>query len=88
MLTVIHLPLTFLGAGYYPWAALGDLPLLQALLLLNPMTYVCEGLRAALTPEVAHLDPAISIPVALAASAAMAAIGARGVTRRIRSQGA
>lgn len=46
---IIVLPLTMLGCIYYPWKALGPVPWLQKLVLLNPLVYMCEGFRAALT---------------------------------------
>jgi ABC-2 type transport system permease protein len=49
-------PLIMTGATYYPWASLGSLPWFQAITLLNPLTYASEGMRAALTPEVPHMD--------------------------------
>lgn len=86
VLTVIHLPLTFLGAGYYPWAALSTVPVLQAAILLNPMTYVSESLRAAVTPHVAHMNPAIAISATVAWTCIMATVGARAVARRITAR--
>jgi ABC-2 type transport system permease protein len=83
VMTIIHLPLTFLGAGYYPWAALDHVPWLQVLVLLNPMTYVAEALRAAITPTVPCMSPWISLPVGFLASAVLAYVGARGVARQI-----
>ena len=54
------LPLTFLGAIYYPWQALAPIRWLQVLVLINPLVYMCEGFRAALTPGVPHMPlPAI-----------------------------
>jgi ABC-2 type transport system permease protein len=38
-------PITFTGATFYPWTSLGDLPWFQYLTLLNPLTYVSEGMR-------------------------------------------
>jgi ABC-2 type transport system permease protein len=87
VLTVIHLPLTFLGAGYYPWASLGTIPVLKFALLMNPMTYASEALRAAVTPHVPHMNPAISIPATFVWAFAMAAIGGRGLVRQIKNQG-
>jgi ABC-2 type transport system permease protein len=46
---IIVIPLTMLGCIYYPWKALGPVPWLQKLVLLNPLVYMCEGFRAALT---------------------------------------
>jgi ABC-2 type transport system permease protein len=47
---VIVLPLTFLGAIYYSWAALEPIRWLQIAVLVNPLVYTSEGFRAALTP--------------------------------------
>lgn len=46
---IIVLPLTMLGCIYYPWKALAAVPWLQKLVLVNPLVYMCEGFRAALT---------------------------------------
>jgi ABC-2 type transport system permease protein len=47
--TVVLTPLIFTGATFYPWAALGDLRWFQVVTLFNPLTYVSEGMRGALT---------------------------------------
>jgi ABC-2 type transport system permease protein len=47
---VIVLPLTFLGAIYYSWSALEPIRWLQLAVLVNPLVYMSEGFRAALTP--------------------------------------
>jgi len=51
---VIILPITFLGGTYYAWTALAPVKVfgwswLQTLVLFNPLIYVTEGFRAALT---------------------------------------
>ena len=46
---VVVLPITFLGCIYYPWAALAPIKWLQVAVLVNPLVYVTEGFRAALT---------------------------------------
>jgi ABC-2 type transport system permease protein len=46
---VVILPITFLGCIYYPWAALAPIKWLQIAVLVNPLVYVSEGFRAALT---------------------------------------
>jgi ABC-2 type transport system permease protein len=53
--SVVLLPLTFLGCIYYPWATLGPIPWLKYLVLVNPLVYMSEGLRAALTPTLPHM---------------------------------
>jgi ABC-2 type transport system permease protein len=53
--TVMMVPITMLGCVYYPWAALGRVGWLQWLVLVNPLVYVSEGLRAIVVPGVPHL---------------------------------
>ena len=55
LFSVVVLPLTFLGCVYYPWATLSPIPWLQYLVLLNPLVYMTEGLRASLTPQLPHM---------------------------------
>jgi ABC-2 type transport system permease protein len=45
-----------LGCVYYPWAALHSIRWLQILVLINPMVYMSEGLRAVLTPTLPHMS--------------------------------
>jgi len=52
MFAIVVLPLTFLGCVYYPWQQLAAVRWLQVVVLLNPVVYVCEGMRNALTPAV------------------------------------
>ena len=82
MFSLVVLPLTFLGAVYYPWAALDAIPWLQYGVLLNPLVYVSEGLRAALTPTVETM-PVVAFLGALAASTAVLLWGGmRGFVKR------
>ncbi len=58
--SIIVVPITFLGCVYYPWARLGaikvgTIPWLQFSVLFNPIVYMSEGLRAAVTPGVPHM---------------------------------
>jgi ABC-type polysaccharide/polyol phosphate export permease len=55
LFAVVVLPLTFLGCIYYPWAALTPVMWLKIVVLLNPLVYMTEGLRASLTPELPHM---------------------------------
>ena len=61
---VILLPITMLGCVYYPWSALHAIRWLQIVALINPMVYMTEGLRAALTPGIGHM-PLWAIMLAL-----------------------
>src|SRR5580658_2895846 len=56
---VVVMPITFLGCVYYPWAALQSIKWLQIAVLFNPIVYMSEGLRAALTPSLGHMNQAL-----------------------------
>jgi ABC-2 type transport system permease protein len=55
LFALVVLPLTFLGAIYYPWKTLSAIRWLQIFVLINPLVYMCEGFRAALTKDVPHM---------------------------------
>jgi ABC-2 type transport system permease protein len=57
-------PMIFFGCTYYPWSALSTFPVLQKIVLINPLAYASEGLRATLVPQFSHL-PMVAIIVAL-----------------------
>ncbi len=48
-------PLLFTGAAQFPFLELAAVPWFRILCAMNPMTYVSEGLRGALTPGIVHL---------------------------------
>lgn len=85
MFSVVILPLTFLGAVYYPWAALEAIPWLQTLVLINPLVYVSEGLRAVMTPDVPTMSPWTIVTVLYGYTAVLLAYGLRGFARRTLS---
>ena len=83
MFSLVILPITFLGATYFPWSALGPIPWLQWLVLVNPLVYIAEGFRMALTPQLGHM-PTTAIYLALIGyTAIMAALGVWGFRRRV-----
>jgi ABC-2 type transport system permease protein len=51
---IVLTPLIFTGATFYPWPSLTRLQWFQDVTLVNPMTYVSEGMRASLT-QLPHL---------------------------------
>jgi len=59
MFSVIVAPMLFFGCAYYPWRGLDAVPVMKYLVLVNPMVYVAEGMRGALTPNVPHMPLAI-----------------------------
>lgn len=63
MFSMVLTPMIFFGCTYYPWSALNNFPILQKIVLINPLAYASEGLRATLVPQFPHL----SLPLILAA---------------------
>ncbi len=64
MFGMVITPMIFFGCAYYPWSALKTFPILQKAVLINPLVYASEGLRAALVPQSPHLST-IAILIAL-----------------------
>ncbi len=56
MFSMVLTPLIFFGCTYYPWSALNKFPILQKVVLINPLAYASEGLRATLVPQFPHLS--------------------------------
>jgi ABC-2 type transport system permease protein len=69
--SIIVLPLTLLGCVYYPWATLDPIPWLKYFVLVNPLVYMSEGLRAALTPNVDHMPPVVFLGAMLGVMAVL-----------------
>jgi len=80
--SLVFTPLLFTGCSQYPWPSLDKLPWFQVITACNPMTYVSEGLRAALVPSVPHIAPWICLLVLAASLSVLLTIGARGFIRR------
>jgi ABC-2 type transport system permease protein len=55
MFGMVITPMIFFGCTYYPWSALNNFPVLQKIVLINPLVYASEGLRATLAPQFPHL---------------------------------
>jgi ABC-2 type transport system permease protein len=79
---VVVIPITFLGCVYYPWAQLDKIPALQYGVLINPIVYMSEGLRAALT-STPHMGPWIIVGMLLFFLCLLTYVGIRGFLRRV-----
>ena len=80
---VVLLPLTMLGCVYYPWSALHAIRWLQILVLINPMVYMADGLRAVLTPSLSHM-PLWAVLIALVGGTLLfGALGIRTFRNRV-----
>jgi ABC-2 type transport system permease protein len=79
---VVVMPITFLGCVYYPWAQLGGMPFIKYGVLINPIVYMSEGLRAALTPG-QHMNQMLILTMLTAFLALLTTLGIRGFLRRV-----
>lgn len=80
---VTIVPLTFLGCVYYPWASLHSVRWVQILVLANPLVYVSEALRAALTPGLPHMSTLASLPALAVTTLLLGYAATRSFTRRV-----
>jgi ABC-2 type transport system permease protein len=89
MFGFIILPVTFLGGTYYEWTRLAPIQAggwhwLQTVVLINPLIYVNEGMRAALT-NAPHMHLYIVYPVLTGFLALFLGLGLRNFRRRVLS---
>jgi ABC-2 type transport system permease protein len=82
---IVVIPIVFLGATYYPWANLTPIPWLKALVLLNPLVYMSEGMRVSLTPWVPHMAYWAIYGGMIAFIAIFLGLGIDGFRRRVLS---
>ena len=82
MFSVIIAPMLFFGCAYYPWRGLDVVPVMKYLVLVNPMVYVAEGMRGALTPAVPHMPLGVVVVALLVISAFFWTLGTRSFFKR------
>ena len=82
MFSVIVAPMIFFGCAYYPWQGLSSVPAVKWAVLVNPLVYVAEGLRAALTPGSPHMPLSAVVVALVALTVAFWQWGARTFERR------
>jgi ABC-2 type transport system permease protein len=83
LFAVVLLPATMLGCVYYPWAALHNIRWLQIVILINPMVYMSEGLRAVLTPVLPHMPMWAVLLALVGGTVVFGYLGTRTFTKRV-----
>ena len=83
LFAVILLPATMLGCVYYPWSALHHIRWLQIAVLINPMVYMSEGLRAVLTPVLGHMAMWSVLLALIGGTVVFGYLGTRTFTKRV-----
>lgn len=82
MFSVIVAPMLFFGCAYYPWRGLDVVPVMKYLVLINPMVYVAEGMRGALTPSVPHMPLTLVVAALVVIVALFWKLGIRSFYKR------
>jgi ABC-2 type transport system permease protein len=83
LFSIIVLPLTFLGATYYPWARLTPILWLKYVVLVNPLVYMSEAFRTALTPQIPHMPTGLIYLALIGFAAALTWLGIDGFNKRV-----
>ena len=81
--SVIVIPMTFLGAVYYPWERLEPIAWLKWAVLVNPLMYMSEGFRASLTKGIPHMGLPYIYAAMIGYTVLLGWLGIRGFRRRV-----
>jgi ABC-2 type transport system permease protein len=82
MFSMIVAPMIFFGCTYYPWRGLDAVPVVKYLVLVNPLVYVSEGMRASLTPGVPHMPLVVVLVMLIVLTVVFGGLGLRAFDRR------
>ncbi|MEO6714331.1 MAG: ABC transporter permease [Mycobacteriales bacterium] len=83
--SILVLPMTLLGCIYYPWVRLAPVAWLKWAVLVNPLVYMSEGMRAALTPGIEHMNTGAILAAMIAITVALGLISLRKFRERVVS---
>lgn len=82
MFGVILAPMIFFGCAYYPWQGLSAVPVMKYAVLINPLVYVAEGMRGALTPAAPHMPLGAVVGALIAITVVFWTMGMRSFMKR------
>jgi len=82
LFALVLTPLLFTGCSQYPWPSLSRLAWFKWLTTLNPLTYISEGMRAAMVPATPHMAPWICLTFSVVFLIVFMTIGIRGFLSR------
>ena len=76
-------PMMLFGCAYFPWTSLETkIGPLRYLFLINPLVFISEALRLAVTPEIPHMSLGLLFGGLFAFTALLLVLGARAFERR------
>jgi ABC-2 type transport system permease protein len=82
LFAVVLGPMMLFGCAYYPYAQLSAIGPFQYLFLLNPLTFVSEAMRLAVTPEAPHMPVPLLLGGLVGYLALFTHLGARSFEKR------
>ena len=82
LFAVVLGPMMLFGCAYYPWARLSAIGPLRYLFLLNPLVFMSEAMRLAVTPEVPHMPVPLLLLGLFGYLALFTLLGARSFEKR------
>jgi ABC-2 type transport system permease protein len=82
LFAVVLGPMMLFGCAYYPWARLAAIGPLRYLFLANPLTFMSEAMRLAVTPEAPHMPVPLLVAGLCGYLALFTVLGARSFERR------
>jgi ABC-2 type transport system permease protein len=85
LFSIVILPMTFLGAIYYPWASLGPIAWLKWFVLINPLVYMSEGFRLSLTRGIPHMPVLAIYGAIIGFTILLTVVGIQGFKKRVLS---
>jgi ABC-2 type transport system permease protein len=85
LFSIVILPMTFLGAIYYPWVKLSPIPWLKWFVLINPLVYMSEGFRLSLTRGIPHMPVPAIYGALIGFTVLMTLVGIQGFRKRVLS---
>lgn len=82
LFALVLTPLLFTGCSQYPWPSLSRLEWFKWVTTVNPLTYISEGMRAAVVPSTPHMAPWVCIAMSLVFLVVFGYVGIRGFISR------
>jgi len=82
LFAVVIGPLMLFGCAYYPWASLTALGAVRYLFLLNPLTFMSEAMRLAVTPDIPHMPLPLLLLGLVGFGALFTLVGTRSFAKR------
>jgi ABC-2 type transport system permease protein len=82
LFAVILGPMMLFGCAYYPWASLAVLGPVRYVFLLNPLVFISEAMRMAVTPDIPHMQIGLMLGGLAFFGAVFGALGGASFRRR------